>query len=235
MSTASDTAPAGGSGRRLGRGTDSAAIKRFAPLAVLVVVVVLMFTVGTSYVGGGSNAAVAANGGTPVFDPTTFATKNFPVVQSYISSKAVPATTLAAGLKTDPTGAKFGKTPDGAAGPEIPVKFTGVVGKNQGNGTYAVTISGLPKTHAVNLVVGPAITSTDLRDVSGAYTQNTPGIANQTDFLNASLALNNQLKSQVLAKLGTSSLTGKTVEVEGAFLLINPNLWTVTPSKVAVK
>lgn len=233
MSTATETAPAGGGGRRITRGPGSVALKRFAPLAALVVVLLLMFTVGTKYVGGGG-AAVGANG-TPVFSPAKFATQNFPVVQKYVSSKAVPATTLATGLKTDPTGAKFGKTPDGAAGPEIPVKFTGVLGKNQGNGSYAVTISGLPKTQAVNLIVGPAITSTDLRDVSGAYTQNTPGIANQTDFLNASLALNNQLKTQVLSKLGSGSLTGKTVDVEGAFLLINPNLWTVTPSKLAVK
>ncbi|UIJ35219.1 DUF2291 family protein [Allobranchiibius sp. GilTou73] len=233
MSTATGVAPTQGGGRGVRRGPGAPALRRFAPPAVLVVVLVLMLTVGTTYAGG-KTASAGANGGVVAFSPAQWAQKNFPAVQKYISTHAIAASTLVADLKKDPTGAKVGITPNGAIGPEIPVKFTGVVKSNTGGGIYNIAVSGVPTTQVIHLVTGPAILSTDLRDVSGQYTQNTPGINNQTDFLNAALALNNVMKSQVLAKAGVSDLTGKTVTVEGAFGLINPALWTITPSKLTV-
>lgn len=159
----------------------------------------------------------------------------FPVIQKYISAHAVDASTLVVKLKADPTASKIGITPASAVGPELPVKFTGVVGKDIGGGVYEVAVPGVPASQAIRIVTGPVILSTDLRDVTGNYTQNTPGINNQTDFQNAASALNTVMKTQVLAKVDTAKLTGKKVMIEGAFTLLNPALWTVTPSELTVK
>ncbi len=43
------------------------------------------------------------------------------------------------------------------------------------------------------------------------------------------------MKKQVLAGIDTATLTGKTVAVAGAFKLINPKNWLVTPVKLNVQ
>ena len=43
------------------------------------------------------------------------------------------------------------------------------------------------------------------------------------------------MKKQVLAKIDAANLTGKTVAVVGAFHLINPKIWLVTPVKLEVQ
>ena len=42
-------------------------------------------------------------------------------------------------------------------------------------------------------------------------------------------------KAEVLDKIDAANLTGKTVEVVGAFRLINPKNWLITPVEVVVK
>ena len=80
---------------------------------------------------------------------------------------------------------------------------------------------------------GPAITGTDLRDATGkiAFGQ----FSNQIDYQNAGSALNKEMKLQVLSKIGTSNLTGKTISVVGVFELTDPNDWVVTPVKLTVQ
>ena len=48
-------------------------------------------------------------------------------------------------------------------------------------------------------------------------------------------ALNNEMKKEVLAKIDTSALTGKTIAVVGAFKLVNPKSWLVTPVRLEVQ
>ncbi len=43
------------------------------------------------------------------------------------------------------------------------------------------------------------------------------------------------MKTAVLDGIDTASLTGKTLEVTGAFTLINPKAWRVTPVAVTVQ
>ena len=45
-------------------------------------------------------------------------------------------------------------------------------------------------------------------------------------------ALNEELKAQVLADIDTTALQGKTITVTGAFTLINPASWLVTPTEI---
>ena len=112
------------------------------------------------------------------------------------------------------------------------MKFSGVVGKGDA-GIYPVKVPGLPKGLLVRVQTGPAINGTDLRDAPGTIMFGQ--FTNQIDYQNAAAALNNELKTQVLAKVGTSNLTGKKVSVVGAFQLINPQAWLVTPAKLTVQ
>ena len=78
----------------------------------------------------------------------------------------------------------------------------------------------------------PAITGTDLRDASGRIPLGQ--FENQIQFQDAGTAINNELKI-VLKKAGAPNLTGKTIVITGAFQLINPKLWNITPASIEVK
>lgn len=82
----------------------------------------------------------------------------------------------------------------------------------------------------IRVQTGPAINGTDLRDATGAIAFGQ--FVNQIDYQNAGSALNKEMKKQVLSKIDASKLAGKTISVVGAFKLINPNNWLVTPVKL---
>jgi predicted lipoprotein len=175
----------------------------------------------------------AAVSGPEKFSPAAFGRSEFPKVQQAIIKRAVPATTLAAAIAADPTaaGKKYG-VDAGGIGPEMSVSFTGVVGRGTG-GVYPVKVTGVPKDLLIRIQTGPAINGTDLRDAPGtiAFGQ----FVNQIDYQNAGAALNDQLKQQVLSKVDPAHLAGKTVSVVGAFQLVNPKGWLVTPVKVDIR
>jgi len=166
------------------------------------------------------------------FDPDTYGTAQFPKTQAAIEHRAVDAATLAAAIASDQqaAGKKYG-VEAGGIGPEMAVKFTGVVGKGDA-GVYYVKVQGVPDTVSIRVQTGPAINGTDLRDATGniGFEQFT----NQIDYQNAGYAINAAMKKAVLSKLDASKLTGKTVSVVGAFQLVNPNGWLVTPVKLDV-
>ena len=201
--------------------------KRGIWIGAIVVLLVLM-ALDTKVVSLDSTA------GAPVgaFSPTSWAKENFPKVQAGIDKRAVDAATLAAAIKANPTGAEKKYGVAGGTGPEFTVKFTGVAGKPD-SGIYPVKVDGVPKSLLIRVQTGPAINGTDLRDATGTITFGQ--FTNQIDYQNAGSALNNLLKKQVLAKVDTAHLTGKTISVVGAFQLINPDAWLVTPSKLSVQ
>ena len=216
--------------------TTSVAVKRkgMRPLVKrliwigLIVVLLIAMGLSTKIIQKGSSEAAGAG----QFSAAEYGRSQFPKIQSYISQHAVDATTLAAAAKADATaaGKKYGQTTDGATY-IIPVKFTGVVGTVPSDGYTPITVAGLPSDIKVGLQLGPAINGTDLRDVTGKVTLN--DFENQIQFQDAGAALNDQLK-KALAKLDPSTLKGKTIDVEGAFTLINPAQWNVTPSRITV-
>ncbi len=205
-------------------------LTRAAKRSILVgAVVVLLVAMGlsTKVVDSGSSAAAGAQS----FNPATWGKENFPKVQAGIEKRAVDASTLAAAVAKDPTaaGKKYGV--NAGTGPEVSIKFTGVVGKGD-SGIYPVKVSGLPKSLLVRVQTGPAINGTDLRDAPGTIAFG--DFTNQIDYQNAAAALNDQLKKQVLSKVDVAHLTGKKITVIGAFQLINPDAWLVTPAKLSV-
>ena len=216
-------------GNEKGRGKAGASplLKRGLPVALVVVLLVAMAL--SVKVVGKDSAAGAAPG---TFSAAAWGKTNFPKVQDAIDKRAVDAATLAAAVGKDQQAAATKYGIDTGAGAEVSVKFSGTVGKGD-SGIYPVTVPGLPKKLLVRMQTGPAINGTDLRDAPG--TIKFGDFTNQIDYQNAASALNNQLKQQVLAKADTADLTGKKVSVVGAFALINPDAWLVTPAKLSVQ
>lgn len=196
-------------------------------LAAGVVALLVAMGLNIKVVDSGSGLAKGAE----AFNPARWGAENFPKVQATIEKKAVPAATLASALKKDPQAAakKYGVS--AGTGPEFAVRFTGTAGKAQ-SGIYPVTVPGVPKTLLIRVQTGPAINGTDLRDAPGDITFGE--FTNQIDYQNAASALNDQLKKQVLSGVDTAALAGKKVSVVGAFQLINPDAWLVTPVKLSV-
>ena len=160
-------------------------------------------------------------------------------MKSAIEDRAVDAVTLAAAVAKDKDAAakEYGLEPSksgvaASTGPVICVKFTGVVGKGD-SGEYDVNVEGVPSALVIRVQTGPAIYGTDLRDATGTISFGQ--FVNQIDYQNAGSALNKETKKQVLSKVDTAKLTGKTVSVVGAFKLINPNNWLVTPVRLDVQ
>jgi predicted lipoprotein len=197
-------------------------------IGVLVVALIVAMALSIKVVGADSDLGA----GPKAFSAESWGKENFPKVQKGIADRAVDAPTLAAAIAADPTaaGKKYGVA--GGTGPVISVTFTGVAGASQA-GVYPVTVEGVPGDILIRVQTGPAINGTDLRDATG--TVQFGQFTNQIDYQNAASALNEQLKSSVLGSVDTTTLEGKTIEVTGAFQLINPAGWLVTPSELVVK
>ncbi len=196
--------------------------------SVAVVVLIAAMALDTKVVKIGSEAGSQPN----AFSPETYGATEFPKIQAAIEKRAVSADTLATAIAANKDAAAKQYGVPGGIGPEISVKFTGVVGTAK-SGIYTVAVPGVPSTVTIRVQTGPAINGTDLRDSTG--TVSFEQFTNQIEYQNAGSALNKEMKAQVLSKIDTANLTGKTVSVVGVFQLINPNSWLVTPAKLDVQ
>jgi predicted lipoprotein len=203
--------------------------KRFRLIiGVAALVLIGAMAISTKLVVIGSDSDVQ----TKVFSPDAFGASEFPKVQAAVQERAVNADTLAAAVAAnkDEAGKKYGVP--GSIGAEIPVKFTGVAGPGK-SGIYGVTVPNVPSTVVIRVQTGPAINGTELRDATGTISFGQ--FTNQIEYQNAGSALNKEMKKQVLSKIDASALSGKTISVVGAFKLINPNSWLVTPVRLDVQ
>jgi predicted lipoprotein len=202
---------------------------RLAIEVVLAIILLAAMFMGTKVVKIGSGADTQ----TKEFEPAAYGKKQFPKTQAAIEKRAVDAATLAAAIAKDQdaAGKQYGIA-GGGIGPEMSVKFSGVAGKED-SGIYEVKVPGLPDSLVIRVQTGPAINGTDLRDATGDI--DFGQFTNQIDYQNAGYAINTEMKKEVLSKIDTAKLTGKTVDVVGVFQLVNPNGWLVTPVKLDVK
>ena len=207
--------------------------RRFGGLRALVVPVVILVVVAamaldTKVVRIGSDEDVKAD----VFSAEAYGKAEFPRIQSLIEERAVDAQTLAAAIAADRKAAeaKYG-IPSGIA-PVFSVSLTGVVGEGK-SGIYDVAVEGVPEELRIRVQTGPAINGTELRDATG--TVEFGQFKNQIEYQDAGSALNNAMKQDVLAGVDNKALTGKTLSVVGAFRLINPKSWLVTPVRLSVQ
>ncbi len=217
MSTGADNRPRPASGSRRG----------FYLWPALALALLVAMGLDTKVVRIGSKQDVRAD----VFAPEAWGKKAFPAIQAAVEKRAVDAKVLAAAIAEDKAaaGTKYGKP--GSVGPIFPVRFSGVVGEGR-SGIFKVAVDGLPEGLGIRVQTGPAINGTEVRDATGTVTFGQ--FTNQIEFQNAASALNTQMKQQVLAPLDTATLTGKKITLVGAFQLINPNGWLITPAKLTV-
>lgn len=166
------------------------------------------------------------------FSPDKFGEEEFPRIQADIEKRAVDAQTLAPALLADKAAAAKTYGTASSTGAIIPVRLTGAVGEGK-SGVYQVAAEGVPAEIRVRVQTGPAINGTDLRDAPGDIEFGQ--FKNQIEYQNAGSAINRAMKKQVLDPIDTASLSGKTVEIVGAFRLINPKNWLITPVRITVK
>lgn len=205
----------------------SGGLRRFI-IPVLAAILVTAMALDTKVVRIGSDEDIQDD----VFNPAEYGAAEFPRLQALIEDAAVDAVVLSQAIAADKDAAatQYG-TPAGI-GPIFSVSLTGVVGDGR-SGVFDVVVDGLPEDLRVRVQTGPAINGTELRDATGtiAFGQFT----NQIEYQDAGSAINNEVKALVLADLDRENLTGKTMTVVGAFRLVNPASWLITPVSLSVQ
>ena len=166
------------------------------------------------------------------FSPDSFGEAEFPRIQAAIEERAVDALLVAPEALADKAaaGKKYGTV--SSTGAILPVRLSGVVGEGK-SGVYLLAVEGMPTEIKVRLQTGPAINGTDLRDAPGDIAFG--NFKNQIEYQDAGSGINRAMKKAILDGLDTASLQGKTVEVVGAFRLVNPKNWMITPVRITVK
>jgi len=197
-------------------------------IAAVVVAVAAAMAFDTTVVTIGSEQDAAAAG----FSPETFGAAEFPRIRDGIVERAVDAPTLAAAVVADKAAAAAQYGVPAGVGAVIPIAFTGVVGEGK-SGVYTVAVDGLPAETTIRVQTGPAVNGTDLRDATGDILFGQ--FKNQIEYQNAGAAINAAMKQDVLAGIDGDALPGKTISVVGAFTLINPKNWLVTPVEFTVQ
>jgi predicted lipoprotein len=166
------------------------------------------------------------------FDPVAFVDENYEsVIVPGIEDEAVDLATLLADLAAGADEAEFGNTSGASSAFAFPVTFTAVAGAVTPP-VLPVTVEGVPEGTTVQVQVGPAVSGTALRDVTGTVDFN--DFANQLDYQNAAGELNNRVKTDVLAAFDAAAANGRTITVTGAFLRVNPSLVSVVPISIEV-
>lgn len=166
------------------------------------------------------------------FSPDAFGADEFPRIQDFVEENAVDAGTLGPAVMEDKAAAAEEYGVASSTGAIMPVRLTGVIGEGK-SGVYDVSVKGLPSEIRVRVQTGPAINGTDLRDATGDIEFG--HFKNQIEYQDAGSGINRAMKAAVLEPIDTDALPGKTVEIVGAFRLINPKNWLITPVRIDVQ
>lgn len=166
------------------------------------------------------------------FSPDSYGEKEFPRIQQAVEKHAVDALTLAPAVLADKAAAAKEYGTPSSTGTIMMVKLTGTAGDGT-SGIYPLTVEGMPPEIHVRVQTGPAINGTELRDAPGDIAFGS--FKNQIEYQDAGSAINRAMKKAVLDPIDTAHLSGKTIEVVGAFRLINPKNWFITPVRITVK
>lgn len=196
--------------------------------AGVAVAVVATMALDTTVVQVGSDADVRAQ----AFSPDNYGQTEFPRIAEFVKGKAVDAATLAPAVLADKNAAAEQYGTPASTGAIMFTTVTGTVGEGK-SGVYTLQADGVPEDITVRVQTGPAINGTDLRDAPGDIEFGQ--FKNQIEYQDAGSGINRAMKAAVLDPVDTSSLTGKTITVTGAFRLINPKNWMITPVEVGIQ
>lgn len=198
-------------------------------LSAVVLAVLAAIALDTTVVQIGSEADTRQQ----AFNPDSYGDGAFPGIQEAILAKAVDIATLAPAVLADPKAAVAQYGTPSTTGAILMVKFTATVGNGK-SGIYTLDVPALPEGIKLRMQTGPALNDTVLRDAPGTILFGQ--FKNQIEYQDAGAAINRAMKKAVLDGIDTAALTGKTVEVVGAFRIgANPKNWFVTPATLVVK
>jgi len=200
---------------------------RLITAGIVLVVLVLMFF--STKILTGKDATGAAPG---TFSPQSYAQEKFSSeIAPDIIKRAADLAVVQKAIAADPDAAakKYGVV-SGSSPAVYSVKFTGTAGELGPNGQMPVTVPGVPSDIKVLVQMGPAINGTSVRDATGKVQFSE--FKNQIDYQNVGAELNKQVKDKVLANVDPASLAGKKVAAVGAFTLINPSAYIITPVQI---
>jgi predicted lipoprotein len=200
---------------------------RLIAAGIVLVVLILMFF--STKILTGKEATEAAPG---TFSPQSYAQEKFSSeIAPDIVKRATELAVVQKAIAADPAAAakKYGVV-SGSSPAVYSVKFTGTAGELGPNGQMPVTVPGMPSDIKVLVQMGPAINGTAVRDATGKvqFSQ----FKNQIDYQNVGAELNKQVKDKVLTNVDPASLAGKKVAAVGAFSLINPSAYIITPVQI---
>ena len=213
-------------------GTAHASTTRIRPRAVITAIAVLVLlgaiALDTKVVTIGGDGDLRQQ----AFDPDRFGRDEFPRIRDFVIDQAPDAALLAEELEADKTAATTAYGTMSGAFPVMTVTFTGSVGEGA-SGIFSVDVPDLPDGLMIRVQTGPAINGTELRDIVGDI--DFGDFTNQIEYQNAGAGINRAMAAEILADLDRDALSGKTISVTGAFTLINPNNWLVTPVALEVE
>ena len=197
-------------------------------LPLVAVVVIGAIAIDTKVVQIGSEE----DGRAQAFNPDSYGAEQFPRIRDLIVERAPDAVTLANELAADKNAAIEAYGTKTAIGGIMPVNATGTLGEGR-SGIYDLNVDGMPEGVRIRVQTGPAINGTDLRDMPGDIVFGE--FTNQIEYQDAGSGINRAMAAEALSDLDRENLTGKTVEVTGAFTLINPKNWLITPVALEVQ
>lgn len=198
----------------------------------LAVIVAAGIGVSTKYVSG-ADVTLLEKGVKAKIDSAVFANENYDsLIVPYIKEHATDLAILDAAIIADPlaAGAKYGKRDGDNAAYSVATKFTAVAGELKGD-LLVLKVPGVKTT--AYLQVGPSLNGTAIRDVTG--TVQFGQFENQLAYQDAGTKLNDKVRANVLDGIDKTKLTGKTINVVGAFSLFNPKQYMIVPISIEVK
>lgn len=166
------------------------------------------------------------------FSPDGYGQQEFPRIRAVVQERAVDAAELAQAIAADQDAAIAQYGTPASTGAILMVRVTGVAGTPRA-GVYPLTVEGIPEGQTIRVQTGPAINGTDLRDAPGDIAFG--AFRNQIEYQDAGSGINRAMAAEVLAPIDTTSLEGRTISVTGAFRLINPANWMITPVEMEVQ
>lgn len=196
--------------------------------AAVVVAVLVAIALDTQVVRIGSEQDLRQQ----AFDPDSFGAEQFPKVKSFVQERAAEAPVLASLIADDKNSAVDAHGTMAGAFPVMAVTLTGVVSEGR-SGIFEIDVKGMPDGATVRVQTGPAINGTELRDIVGDIEFGQ--FKNQIEYQDAGSGINRAMAADTLADLDREALPGKTITVAGAFTLINPKNWLITPVTLEVQ
>lgn len=179
--------------------------------------------------GSAPTSAAAAGADPRAYAESVWGSKVIPTV----SQSAVDAGTLLGALTKNATAAAgtYGLASPSGGAPTFMIKGHGVVSGVETSDPQGLIKVDVGAGHSVYIVTGPVITGTALRD---AIQVNFGDFTNQIAFQKVATELNNKVKNEVVKGLDLASLTGATLDFEGAFSGSTADHVNVVPTKLTV-